>query len=183
MSSIHHIARSNAPRLLAVIACLALTACASSPQYVAADDAGDFGHYATKLADNRYRVVYNGNDRVDLNRTKDYALLRAAELTLQEGYSWFEVVDRATKSSERGVEPGASASFERSYDVERSCGLLGCSERVRPRRTTTVGIDTRGPEERHSHALEILMGNGEMPQRGGNFYDAANVAKSIWERM
>lgn len=171
-------------RAIWLLAAVALSGCASSPQYVAADDAGDFGHYSTKLADNRYRVVYNGNNRIDLNKTKDYALLRAAELTLQEGYSWFEVVDRATTTKERSSDrPHSGAGVERSYEVQRSCGLLGCTERVRP--TTTVGmhVETGRAEEKHSYALEILMGNGEMPEKGGNYYDASSVTKSIWERM
>jgi len=175
---------STIARTATVLATLALGACASSPQYVAADDAGDFGHYSTKLADNRYRVVYNGNKRIDLNKTKDFALLRAAELTLQEGYSWFEVVDRATTTKEKSFrEPRSGASIERSYDVERSCGLLGCTERVRPRTTVGMEVGTGSPQEQHSYALEILMGNGEMPEKGGNYYDASSVASSIWERM
>ncbi len=175
---------STVTRFSVVLTALCLGACAASPQYVAAGDADDFGHYSTKLADNRYRVVYNGNDRIDLNKTKDYALLRAAELTLQEGYSWFEVVDRATTTKEKSFDrPHAGVSYEQSYEVERNCGLLGCSERVRPSRTAGVHVDTRSPEAQHSFALEILMGNGEMPQKGGNYYDASSVARSIWERM
>lgn len=171
-------------RTASVLACLALGACASSPQYVAADGSSDFGHYSTKLADNRYRVVYNGNNRIDLNKTKDYALLRAAELTLQEGYSWFEVVDRAATTRERNVnDPHSGVGIERSYEVERNCGLLGCTERVRPSTTVGMHVETGRPEEKHSYALEVLMGNGEMPEKGGNYYDASNVAKSIWERM
>jgi len=175
---------STIARFCVVLAALTLGACASSPQYVAADDASDFGHYSTKLADNRYRVVYNGNDRIDLNKTKDYALLRAAELTLQEGYSWFEVVDRATTTTETKLDkPHAGVSYEQSYEVQRNCGLLGCTETVRPRTSTGVHVDTRSPESKHSYALEVLMGNGEMPEKGGNYYDASSVASSIWERM
>ncbi|MGB5247370.1 MAG: hypothetical protein WBM54_10815 [Woeseia sp.] len=175
---------STIARTATVLAALAMAACASSPQYVAADDSDDFGHYSTKLADNRYRVVYNGNDRINLNKTKDYALLRAAELTLQEGYSWFEVVDRATTTKETGSrEPHSGVGVERSYEVERNCGLLGCSERVRPSTTVGMHVETGSPESAHSYALEVLMGNGEIPEKGGNFYDASSVAKSIWERM
>ena len=171
-------------RTALILAALGLGACASSGQYVAASDADDFGHYSTKLADNRYRVVYNGNERTKLNKTKDYALLRAAELTLQEGYTWFEVVDRATTTEERGGhDPHTGVSYERTHEVERSCGLLGCTSRVKPTTTTGVHVDTRSPRSKHSYALEVLMGNGEIPQKGGNYYDASSVAKSIWDRM
>jgi hypothetical protein len=171
-------------RTATVLACLTLGACASSPQYVPADDSDDFGHYSTKLGENRYRIVYNGNDRVDLNTTKDYALLRAAELTLQEGYSWFEVVDRATTTEEKSRDrPHTGIGAERSYQVERNCGLLGCTERVRPSNSIGVHVETGSSARQHSYALEVLMGNGEIPEKGGNYYDAANLAKIIWERM
>ncbi|MEQ8205119.1 MAG: hypothetical protein RIA65_03005 [Woeseia sp.] len=162
----------------------ALGACASSGPYVAANNADDVGHYSTQLANNRYRVVYNSDSRSDLNRTKDYALLRAAELTLREGYTWFEVVDRSTVSEARTSHaPHSGVSYERAYRVERSCGLLACSESVRPTTTTGVHIDTRSERTTHSHALEVLMGNGEIPQKGGNYYNASDVAKTVWDRI
>lgn len=168
---------------MALIA-LTFSACASSPQYVAAEDASDYGHYSTQLADNRYRVTFNGNDRTDLNTTKDYALLRAAELTLQEGYTWFEVVDRSTVTQESNRdEPHSGITYERRMEVERNCGLLGCSERVRPSTTTGVHVGTGRTETSHSYMLEVLMGNGEIPEKGGNYYDASSVAKSLWENM
>ncbi|MBT8097568.1 MAG: hypothetical protein KJO19_11065, partial [Woeseia sp.] len=61
--------------------------------------------------------------------------------------------------------------------------LLGCTERVRPSTTVGMHAGTGAAEEKHSYALEVLMGNGEMPEKGGNYYDASSVAKSIWERM
>lgn len=171
-------------RAATIMAILSISACASSPQYVPADDADDYGHYTTQLSENRYRVVFNGNSRTNLNTTKDFALLRAAELTLQEGYTWFEVVDRSTMTTERGGhEPHSGVSYERSYNVERTCGLLGCTKRVRPSTTTGVHVDAGRQQTTHSFSMEILMGNGEMPERGGNFYDASDTAKTLWKKI
>lgn len=172
-------------RIATIAAALMLGACASSgPKYVAADDAGDYGHYSTKLDDNRFRITFNGNERTGLDTTKDYALLRAAELTLQEGYTWFEVVDRETRTTEVERDfPRSGIAHERGHMVERNCGLLGCSERVRPRTTTSIHIDTAGEKSSYSYSMEVLMGNGEMPQKGGNYYNASSVAKSLWAGM
>lgn len=171
-------------RTAAAVAIVALGACASSPQYIPADDADDYGHYSTQLSENRYRVVFNGKAGTDLNTAKDFALLRASELTLQEGYSWFEVVDRATTTKERDTSgPHTGISHERRYEVERNCGLLGCSERVRPTTTTGVHVDTSRPQTSHSFSLEILMGKGEMPAQGGNYYNASETAKTLWKRI
>ena len=171
-------------RLFLLLLISGLGACASSGPYVAADNANDSGHYSTRLAENRYRVVYNGDARSDLNDSKDYALLRAAEITLREGYTWFEVVDRSTVSKVPGRNANQSGvRYEQAYQVDRSCGLLGCTESVRPRTSTSVYVDTHRERTTHSHALEVLMGNGEIPQKGGNYYNASDVAQTIWQRM
>ena len=93
-------------------------------------------------------------------------------------------MDRATTSEKRSDHDLRSGvSYERTNEVERSCGLLGCTTRVKPSTTTGVHLDTRKPRSQHSYALEVLMGNGEMPQKGGNYYNASSVAQSIWDRM
>lgn len=168
------------------IACLLIIlmagACASSPEYVPARDVDDYGHYSTRLDDDRYRVVYNGRPSMNPNTAKDYALLRAAELTLQEGNDWFQVVDRETSSIER-YAPSTGFRYERAYYVERDCGLLSCRQSVRPTTMTSVGFDSRDTRSRHSHALEIVMGKGKMPTESGSYYDADSVARSLWESI
>lgn len=171
-----------ASRILAAVAVLGLAACASTPEYVPADDADDFGHYSTPLGDDRYRIVYNGGRSTGPNATRDYALMRAAELTLADGYDWFEVVDRETVTI-REREPQAGAAVERGYYVERSCGLLGCSQSVRPWTATRIDMEVDRSGTKHSHVLEIVMGKGEIPEDGGNYYDAGTVAAALFESM
>jgi len=169
-------------RVLAAVSVLALAACASTPDYVPADDADDFGHYSTRLDDNRYRIVYNGGRSTGLNATRDYALMRAAELTLADGYDWFEVVDRETVTI-RDREPQTGFGVERAYYVERHCGLLGCSQSVEPWTTTRIDMEVDRSRAKHSHMLEIVMGEGEMPEDGGSYYKADTVATALFESM
>ena len=168
------------------IACLVLIfglgACASSPKYVAADNPRDYGHYTTRLEENRYRIAYNGGRTAGPHTTRDYALLRAAELTLQEGYDWFRIVDRETETVRRDGHD-AGFAFERTYYVERRCGLVSCTQSVRPWTYSRVNFDTAPDETRYSHVLEIVMGKGELPSEDGDYYDAQSVAKSLWESM
>lgn len=169
--------------IYARIACLVIAlftgACASAPDYVPADDIDDVGHYSTRLDDDRFRIVYNGRTSTHPDTTRDYALLRAAELTLGEGYDWFEVVDRETSAIRRS-RPSTSVRHERAYYVERDCGLLACRQSVRPVTTTSVGFDSdRETRTRYSHALEIVMGMGSKPA-GGQYYEADSVARSLW---
>jgi hypothetical protein len=44
-------------------------------------------------------------------------------------------------------------------------------------------MDSSRPVTRHSHLLEIVMGTGEIPGKGGNYYDAASLAESLSEVM
>lgn len=174
-----------ASRVIVTTCVLGLAACASTPRYVPADHPDDFGHYSTRLDDNRYRIVYNGGRTTGLNSTRDYALMRAAELTLAEDYDWFEVIDRETVTVTDHGDHGPEMGFgvERTYYVERSCGLLGCSQSVRPWTTTRLDVDSGRTVTRHSHMLEILMGKGEIPKKGGNYYNAASLAESLFESM
>ena len=167
-------------RIFLLIAMTALAGCASAPQYVAADDPTDRGYYARKIAEDRYRVNFNGSRRTNLQDARDFALLRAAELTTEKGYDWFEVVDRelaTTETRDRSV-PRTGLSYQRTTYVERRCGVLACSSTVRPAAWTGMTMETARDEVRHSYSLEIVMGKGSLPT-GGQYYDAKSVTESI----
>ena len=170
-------------RIVLITALLSLTACASSPRYVPAKNADDYGHFSRKISENRYRVNFNGSRRTNLQDTRDYALLRAAELTLAKDYEWFQIVDRETATTEKvSHEPRAGFGYERAWYVERNCGLVGCTRSARPATYTSWRFETGRPSETHSHSLEIVMGKGEISE-DGNYYDAKAVVNAIYEQM
>ena len=170
-------------RIVTITALFALTACASSPRYVPADSADDYGHFSRKISEDRYRVNFNGSRHTNLQDTRDYALLRAAELTLAKDYEWFEIVDRETATTETvGYEPRTEFGYERAWYVERNCGLVSCTRSARPATDSSWHVDTGRPDERHSHSIEIRMGKGEMPE-DGNYYDAKAVVNAIYEQI
>ncbi|MBW7895673.1 MAG: hypothetical protein H3C27_11210 [Opitutaceae bacterium] len=69
---------------------LLLTGCATSYQ-----SSGFTGGYSeTKLAPDVVRVVFHGNGYTRQERAQDLALLRAAELTLEAGCSYFVVISK-----------------------------------------------------------------------------------------
>ena len=51
------------------------------------------GFEDTQLGPDIFRVSFSGNDSTSMARTKDFALLRSAELALENGYPYFVVVD------------------------------------------------------------------------------------------
>lgn len=157
-----------------------LAACASSnsDRYMAANEEGDFGYYESEIEDNRYRVAYKvrGNDVSD---AKDLALLRAAELTLQEGYEWFEVVDRDSQREERSNHARAVMSMQMQATTYRECNALRCRTVTRPSYIDPTYRD-RIPAGVESTAtiIEVVMGDGEMPD-DSNVYDAKALTRTI----
>ena len=78
---------------------LALSACASLAPYGPQTGQGGQGYAEQRIESNRFRVTYNGVGAP--GPVADYALLRAAELTTAQGYDWFEVTQRWSRSRRR----------------------------------------------------------------------------------
>jgi hypothetical protein len=85
-------ARANKQRIHAIaVLCSAalLTSCATP--YASNGFLG--GYSDTVLAPDVYRISFQGNGYTSKDRTQDFALLRAADLTLSHGYRYFGIVN------------------------------------------------------------------------------------------
>lgn len=162
-----------------LLSMLLLSACASQPAYKPASGSG-FGYKESQVNDDRYRVHFKARgDKRD--EAMDYALLRAAELTLLEGYDWFEVLDRETiRERERTSEVHTGVTYDRV--VTRDCGLLSCrsSAQTVPRYHTGVTTGSTGRKETET-VLEIRMGKGLRPSTGDS-YDAMAVRNRLQDK-
>jgi hypothetical protein len=101
--------RRNAAALAAVIALgAALAACATATPYQPniPGQAVSGGFSELRLEPDRFRVSFAGNSLTSRETVEGYLLFRAAELTVAQGYDWFEIVDRATDRQTRTyIEP------------------------------------------------------------------------------
>lgn len=155
---------------------LALSACASLAPYGPQQGAGGQGFTEQRIESNRYRVTYYGVGAP--GPVADYALLRAADLTTQSGYDWFEITSRwidGRPDSAGGFQPSlgvgyGSSNYSGRYGDYRSSGV-----------GVGVGLNFSGPSPT-STTLEVLMGNGTRPDRP-NAYDARGVQESIRARL
>jgi hypothetical protein len=98
--------KTTAFAIAATAAVLALSGCTTPTPYQAAVDTGGGyhpGYTDTKLEDTRYRITFAGNDVTSRETVENYLLYHAADLTLQQGYDWFEVVKRASDEKTRQV--------------------------------------------------------------------------------
>lgn len=81
-----------------------LTACSTS--YSPANFDG--GYSSTMLAKDNYIVNFRGNEATSSEKTRDLALLRAAEIAIDSGYPYFVVLNGGTreKSYTSQIAPG-----------------------------------------------------------------------------
>jgi hypothetical protein len=147
---------------------LALVACASLAPYGAQGGPGGQGYSEQRIESDRFRVTYNGVGAP--GPVADFALLRAAELTTQEGYDWFEVVQSWTDGrpgGAGGVRPSVSIGGGTSRYGGYSASGVGVG----------LGLDLSGPQPT-STTLEIVMGRGDKPSRP-SAYDARDVQSAL----
>lgn len=150
---------------------LLLAACATAvgTPYQAADNKG-FGFSETRIESDRYRIVFAGDGATSAEAVEDFALLRASEIALANGYDWFRVVSKDIAADKRG-------------GVGLGAGVGGGGSNV------GVGVGGNfgsvGARNFYTARIEVLFGKGERPagDDAGVFYDARAVADSIRARM
>jgi hypothetical protein len=165
--------RVHGRTLLAVAALLALSSCATSTPYQP-ETPGQRVHG---------KVTFDGNSLTSRERVEGYMLYRAAELTVQNGFDWFRVVDRLTERDQRTyTEPRYNPWY--GYGYWRPYWRY-----YRPRYGWydwypyggspfwADEIDTRTVEEFEAHA-EITMHRG-VPPVGESAFDARKVMADL----
>lgn len=154
-------------KIIILFITLVLGACASQSTYKAASGDGP-GYKEIALGENHYRVQFKvrGHARATAG---DYALLRAAELTLAQGYDWFFVEKRTTRTlnDDDNYLPSSQPV------ITRKCGLLGC-------RTSSYTLPTQEfdiPDTETLVLLDIRMGRGVRPEKES--YDARETQEKL----
>ena len=156
-----------------VAAAFALSACASTPTYTAAPSANAAGYSETQIESDRYFVTYRAPGAADAALIQDYALLRAADLTLQNNREWFWVDRRSLdgQGQSRGPSIGigvGGGSYGGRGGVGGSVGL-------------SVPLGNRG-EQARAATLEIRFGEGPKPD-DPNAYDARSISTNLRSRL
>ena len=150
------------PMLLLLAACAATGPAAYGP----ADEKG-FGYNEQRIEDNRFRVTYQGSGGMPPGLVEDYALRRAAELALANGYEWFRVVGSDIAGEERGGVSVGTGFGTSSYGRRSSVGV-------------GVGADLGrvGAQEFFTVRMDVLMGSGEVSEED-DVYDARGVLDAL----
>ncbi|MFQ3234851.1 MAG: hypothetical protein ACI9C4_000402 [Paraglaciecola sp.] len=153
-----------------------LAGCASQPEYRPAKNGGQ-GYSEQKVTDDRYRIQYKSR-KSDVAETTNYALLRAAELTSQQGYDWFVITNRETFVESEKVDSSSSIGATHRRELVRDCGLLTCQTRSHPSSQMNIGITLANETKNQVHAiLEIRLGKGTRPETES--YNAQQVLRNL----
>ena len=78
-------------------AALSLSACETATPYqpITAQKATSSGGYnEQQIEANRWKVEFSGNSLTSRQTVERYLLFRSAQLTLAQGFDWFQAVDR-----------------------------------------------------------------------------------------
>ena len=146
------------------------------------------GYSEAWIGGNRYQVNFAGNTLTSRDRVEGYLLYRAAELTLEKGYDWFEINDRLTERDVRtyvAPDPFYEPYYGNIYGYWRphwryyrpgggwywwhpEWGSPFWADR----------IDLRTVEKFEAHA-EIEMFHGPVPQNNHRAFDARQVINEL----
>lgn len=98
-----NISRKSLAFAAAAALAASLAACATPTPYQpnVRGAATSGGYSEVRVESDRYRVNFAGNSMTSRETVEGYLLYRAAELTLQEGYDSFAIVDRHTDQKTR----------------------------------------------------------------------------------
>jgi hypothetical protein len=162
------------PLAAAAVAALTVAACATPTVYAPVSPTSHgVGFSEYKIENNRYRVTFQGGEGAPEQQVNDYVFLRAAEITLRDGYDWFQVIDRY------GERSGSPYSSGPRVSIGVGGGNYGYHSGV------GVGVGTSFPiggatnsGAAFSRTIEIVEGRNPRPANP-DVYDARQVAASL----
>jgi opacity protein-like surface antigen len=145
-------------------AALALSACETATPYqpVVAGNPQSGGYSDQQIEANRWMVTFSGNELTSRETVERYLLFRAAELTLNQGYDWFQTADRNTnkQSSYIGDAPVWGGYWGPRWGVYRRGYGWGYGYWGDPFWGGPLDVQQ---VSQYSASAEIVMGHGAKP--------------------
>ncbi len=157
--------------LLSMIAGFSLVACATGPSaYGPAATGNGLGFENTKIESDRFRVSYTGRSAAE---AQDFALLRASEIALAEGYSHFRVISGQItdgRSNRSGVSTNVGVGIGGGRGFGRGGTAVGIGVGL-----NDLGQSLSGQKVTNSIEIKLLTSGSSDP----NVFDATQVSQNI----
>jgi hypothetical protein len=169
--------------VVATAAVLALSACATATPYGPAGPGNRYGYSEQRVGPDRYRVSFAGNSVTAREQVEMSLLLRAAEVTVENGYDWFATVNRSTDRDTRyyaSPDPFYNGHYGRFWSPYWRFYRGGYWSRWDP---------FWGPDydvhqvTRYEASADIALGHGTKPVNDPNAFDAREVIQNLGPRV
>ena len=159
-------------RALIFASALGLAACSATPTPY--QSLGDNGGYSDqRIESDRFSVTFQGNSATPRDVVEEYALFRAAEVTLENGYDHFKVVSREIEpvaESYRGGGPRIGLG------VGRGIGNFGFG--------VSTGFGGGGRADyAYAGYLDIVVIDGKKPGDDRDVYTALDVIENLKDKV
>jgi len=151
--------------LVCITAVLVLSGCATGYQ-----KAGFFGGFEdTQLDENAFSITFKGNAYTNMQRASDFTYLRASELTLQNGYTYFAV----TSASKNVSRSSYTTESQTTTDIPFYGNSAYATSHTTPGQTYT--------QEKPIIEFTIICFK-EKPQTDATVFNAKFLSKSIRQK-
>jgi len=121
------------------------------------------GYEAVHINDNIFKVSFTGNAFIGTRRSQDYALLRCAEVTLENGYNYFMIID-----DESYMKQELYTKKDSYYEKPISAETYGTD--LEAKKTYTF---------RKRHIIHTILCLKEEPEFSIDAYDAERIVRRI----
>ena len=147
------------------LAALVLAACANQTAYGPKSYNG--GYFEHQIEDTRFLVRFTGNTLTPRDRVEAFLLYRAAEITIEQGFAGFEIIDRSTET--------VTSYYHLDHDLlDRRYGR---EYRTRPHFNS--GINRLTPVTSYDASAEIILLNPPFEKDQRQIYNARQVLDNL----
>lgn len=161
--------------LLISVITLYLVACSTPTPY--GPMTGRYGYAEQRIEADRFRVLFHGNESTPREQVETFLLYRAAELTLENGFDYFLVIEQDTDISRTYT----STRFEPPLD-----GYYAFGHQRFPYYAYgypwSFNVDVRERRQFEAHAF-IVLRKGESPEGDPHAFDADEVVRNLKPRV
>ena len=153
---------SASVRTLLAVTAMACAGCATSYQ----SDGFTGGFLESQLAPDVFEVTFNGNGYTSSKRTKDFTMLRSAELCQKHGFTHFVILGKENSSSTHSyTTPGQSYTTGTAYAYGNTATYYGQTTYtpgqtyhfVKPSSSMTIKLLRSKPAEGMSYEAAFLI--------------------------
>jgi hypothetical protein len=166
--------------VLGAVLAISLAACTTPTPYqpLVTGGTASGGFTDQRLDETHFRVTFRGNSMTSREQVETYLLYRAAELTVGQGYDWFEMVSRATENRGGAWVTGYGGAWAPYWRFHGGWGWNAWD----PFWGDPWGYDVQRIDEYEAIA-EIAVGHGPHAERDVRAFDARQVMANIGPKI